>query len=404
LTKPSKSKSEPQAARLPVLLNWQANNTFGWGILGLNIFFQWANDPQLQPLLRSRLGPEDMQMVDPLRQMAIEAARSVSNQFVEKFLDKYSSYAFPVIDALGNGLMPKSEARGSKTIGRCIFEDTNLDHLDTKLAKYDQLLCGSTWNQALLQANCSKPVAMIHEGIDPSLFHPGPRSGVLDPGRFYVFSGGKVEYRKAQDLVLRAFHIFSQRHDDAILVTSWHSPWPAISVGFKGSAKVELRLDAAGRLDILRWAAENGIKRGQVIDVGPIPNALMPSVLREMDCSLQASRAEACTNLPAKEAMACGVPVVLAANTGVLDLVGQGNCFPLYDQRPVLSAPSVLGTVGWGESSVDEIVEQLERIHADSELRRRIGKQGSEWILAMERTWRDHSCKLKAYLLDRAWS
>jgi glycosyltransferase involved in cell wall biosynthesis len=402
--KSSKSKSEPQTARLPVLLNWQANNTFGWGILGLNIFFQWANDAELQPLLRSRLGPEDMQMVDPLRQMTIEAARSVSNQFVEKFLNKYSSYAFPVIDALGNGLMPKSEARGSKTIGRCIFEDTHLVDLDKKLAKYDQLLCGSTWNQALLQANCSKPVVMIHEGIDPSLFHPGPRSGVLDPGRFYIFSGGKVEYRKAQDLVLRAFQIFSQRHDDAVLVTSWHSPWPAISLGFKGTAKAELKLDSLGRLDILRWAEESGIKRGQVIDVGPIPNAMMAAVLREMDCSIQVSRAEACTNLPAKEAMACGVPVVLAVNTGVLDLVGQDNCLPLQVQQPVVSVPGGSGTAGWGESNVDEIVEQLERMYSDSALRNRIGKQGSEWIITNERTWGDHSRKLKAYLMDRAWT
>jgi glycosyltransferase involved in cell wall biosynthesis len=387
--------------RLPVLLNWQANNTFGWGILGLNIFFQWANDAELQPLLRSRLGPEDMQMVDPLRQMTIEAARSVSNQFVEKFLNKYSSYAFPVIDALGNGLMPKSEARGSKTIGRCIFEDTNLVDLDSKLAKYDHLLCGSTWNQALLQANCSKPVAMIHEGVDPSLFHPGPRSGVLDPGRFYIFSGGKVEYRKAQDLVLRAFKIFSQRHDDAVLVTSWHSPWPAISVGFKGSAKAELRLDASGRLDILRWAEENGIKRGQVMDVGPIPNAMMPSVLREMDCSLQVSRAEACTNLPAKEAMACGVPVVLAANTGVLDLIGKDNCLPLCDQRPVEFAPVELGTAGWGESSVEEIVSSLELLYTGTEWRRSVGNQGAMWILENGRTWSVHAAQLKALIYGK---
>jgi glycosyltransferase involved in cell wall biosynthesis len=382
------------------LLNWQANNTFGWGILGLNIFFQWANDAELQPLLHSRLGPEDMQMVDPLRQMTIEAARSVSNQFVEKFLKKYSSYAFPVIDALGNGLSPKSEAKGSKTIGRCIFEDTHLVDLDRKLAKYDQLLCGSTWNQSLLEANSSKPVAMIHEGVDPSLFHPGPRSGVLDQGRFYIFSGGKVEYRKAQDLVLRAFQIFSQRHDDAVLVTSWHSPWPAISVGFKGSAKAEVRLDVSGRLDILRWAEENGIQRGRVIDVGPIPNAMMPSVLREMDCSLQVSRAEACTNLPAKEAMACGVPVVLAANTGVLDLIGKGNCLALQDQGKVTAAPAGIGTDGWGESKVDEIVDGLEKLYSDRQLRDQISQCGVDWMLANERTWAAHAHKLKTFLLS----
>jgi hypothetical protein len=41
------------------------------------------------------------------------------------------------------------------------------------------------------------PVTMIHEGIDHSVFFPGPSAGVLDPECFYVFTGGKLEFRKA---------------------------------------------------------------------------------------------------------------------------------------------------------------------------------------------------------------
>ena len=47
-----------------------------------------------------------------------------------------------------------------------------------------------------------------------------------------------------------------------------------------------------------------------MIDIGLVPNPMMPTVLREMDVSLQPSRAEACTSLPVKEAMACDASVV----------------------------------------------------------------------------------------------
>jgi hypothetical protein len=40
-----------------------------------------------------------------------------------------------------------------------------------------------------------------------------------------VFTGGKIEFRKAQHLVLMAFREFAARHDDAVLVAAWHSPW-----------------------------------------------------------------------------------------------------------------------------------------------------------------------------------
>src|SRR5262249_32102656 len=132
---------------------------------------------------------------------------------------------------------------------------------------------------------------------------------------------------------------------------------------------------------------------------GQIPNPLMPMVLREMDCALAVSRAEACTNLPANEAMACGVPVIMAPNTGMLDLVSDGNCIALTHQTPITDfAPS--GTEGWGESDVDEIVAALERLYTDTALRRETGKKGADWIIAERRVWAEHAERLKSLVLS----
>lgn len=379
-----------------VFLNWQAGVTFGWGILGLNIFLHWARDAELRPLMVRPIGMHDLAAVNPLAVLAALPAIRDSNNFLAQLAKAQTpqqTLDLTVIDALANGLNP-SPLRGKANIARCVFEDTKLGPLDAKLGKFDALLCASNWNARLLQEHSAKPVRVIFEGVDPALFHPGPKSGILDPGRFYIFSGGKVEYRKGQDLVLLAFKEFARRHDDAVLVTAWHSPWSHIAAGFKGRLAAPLAFDKDGVAQIDKWVADNGIAPGKVIDVGQIPNPLMPAVLREMDCALQPSRAEACTNLPAKEAMACGIPVIVADNTGVKDLIDGDNCIALRRQAPVAGFGE-WETAGWGESDVEEIVAGLERFYADAAQRRRIGLQGAGWILAQGRTWQEHAKQLK---------
>ena len=387
--------------RRPVLLRWRANNYFGWGVLGLSLLQHWASDSEVQPLLEYAVGPNDVQGVDPLRLRAMHSAAVESNAFRERLakgtVDLRQS-AVLVIHSLSNGLNHRTpRLDGIRNVGRCIFEDTRADDAAGRLREYDSLLCGSEWGASVLRTISAQPVTVIHEGVDASLFFPGPRSGALDPNRFYVFSGGKIEFRKAHDLVMLAFRQFAQRHDDAVLVAAWSSPWPEISAGFRGRLDTPLHVNAGGALEIQRWVSENGIKPRQFIELPAIPNHLMPMVLREMDCAVQVSRCEACTNLPANEAMACGVPVILANNTGVRDLIDGDNCVAVNSQGPV-RVPG-LGTEGWGESDVDEIVGALEALYIDTQRRKRIGAQGATWIAERRRTWRDHAAALKTHLL-----
>jgi glycosyltransferase involved in cell wall biosynthesis len=391
-----------------IVMTWQAASTFGWGILGLNVFCHWAVDPDVTPLMVTPIAAQDLRWLDPLRQMAIREAVGVSNTFAEQVAKTGPADTLqldcPVIHGLGNGLAP-TRFRGTKNVGRLIFEDTRFDHFEEKTERYDALLVASTWARDLVRAHTTRPVHLIHEGVDPSVFFPGPRSALLDPRRFYVFSGGKIEFRKAQDLVVAAFRVFAARHRDAVLVTSWHSPWPRISAGFAGTLQVPVELDDTGRVNATKWAVDNGIPPAQFVDVGPIPNQLMPQVLREMDVSLQPSRAEACTNLPAKEAMACGVPVILAANSGALDLIDVErnpedavlpHCLPLREQGPVPPGHTTWGTDGWGESHVDEILNALEYVYANRQDARAMGRRGAAWLVSSHRTWSDHAAALKA--------
>jgi glycosyltransferase involved in cell wall biosynthesis len=386
-----------------ILLGWQASSNFGWGLVGLNIFFHWAATPGLRPMLLLPIEEEDLRMVDPLRRQRAQAAIDFSNDAARKILAAIGSQKLamdiPVIHGAGNGFGTPDQNRltGKPNIGRTIFEDTTIGPIMDRIEMYDALLCASEWAAGLLRAHTAKPVKVIHEAIDPSLFFPGPKSGMMDASRFYVFTGGKVEFRKGQDLVMLAFREFSRRHDDAMLVTSWQSPWAERAAGFKGRLEAPISLDANKKLDVKRWAAENGIDPNKVIDIGIIPNQLLPMVLREMDCALQPSRAEACTNMLVKEAMACGLPVIAAANTGVKDLIREGNCIPLLRQTPIVDRGNS-GCEGWGESDVEEMIEALERLYASAELRRTIGATAATFM--QDRTWGNHAAKLKDWLFS----
>jgi len=136
-----------------------------------------------------------------------------------------------------------------------------------------------------------------------------------------------------------------------------------------------------------------------MIEIGPLPNTMMPALLREMDCSLAPSRAGACTNLLAKEAMACGVPVIPAANTGMKDLLTRDNAVVLTRQQPIRDY-TLSGTEGWGEADVEEIVDALERLYSDAALRKKIGETGAKWIIEADRTWSRHAAELKSLLLS----
>lgn len=385
------------------LMAWQAGYAFGWGIVGLNVFLEWAATSGVNPHMLEPITDRDLALVDPLRRLQIGESVARSNALAQRLAataQKAVSLKIPVIHAVGNrDIGTRTRISGSRNVGRIVLEDTRLDDWVDALGSFDVLLCASAWNADVLRAACQREVILIHEGIDPALFHPAPKAGVLDPDRFYIFTGGKIEYRKAQDLVLQAFKIFSSRHAEAMLVTAWHSPWPEHAKGFQGKLAAPLELNADGRPAVKQWVAANGIDPAKLIDIGPVLNPLLPRVLWEMDCALHPSRAEGATNLVAMEAMACGLPVILGCNTGARDLVAGANCLPLLRQGAAQN-PNGRGSEGWGESDVEEIVAALETLFQSVEKRRQIGAAAAQFMRS--RTWKRHAALLRQVVFDQA--
>lgn len=311
---------------MKLVIDWQLSSYFGWGIYGINLALEWARRPDIEAH-SAHVVRLDQVAVGRLRLNAIAPFVRRSNMQQAPPPDAI------ILHALGNdfaGDIPEKQPR----IGVVFFEEPLSPAGVERARRYDTIVAGSTWNADVLKGHGLGNVVTLIQGVDRSLFHPAPCRN-LYPGRFLIFSGGKAEPRKGQDLVVAAFRVFAQRHPEAMLVTAWHSPWPQLRFG--------MDIDLSGLLD-------------RVIDIGAAPNSAMAPIYRECHVGLFPSRAEGGTNLVAMELIACGVPAIVSANTGHLDLLRLTNV------RGIYSKPATGDQSGPGEPNLEQMLYELERI------------------------------------------
>ena len=283
--------------------------------------------------------------------------------------------------------VPAVETTGSiRHVGLAIFEDPVVDEKAVeRLRGFDALITPSQWCHDVLAAKGLEST-VIHQGFDGSVWHPAPRRRSDD--RLLVFCGGKLEYRKGQDIMVEAFKRFLKTPEgkDAVLVTQWVNPWPQTMEGIwaKGYVRGVPNQTIHG-WDMEGWTAANGIPEGAHVDLGMVSNTDAANAIRECDVAVFPSRAEGATNMVLTECMAVGLPCIVAQNTGQRDLP-RGTILPLERQGSVTSSCKLYrGFDGWGESDPDEIVASLMFVR---EKRHSAKAFGDEATLAMQDwTW-----------------
>ena len=135
--------------------------------------------------------------------------------------------------------------------------------------------------------------------------------------------------------------------------------------------------------DVVGWAVANGIPADAIIAIPHIPNIIMPHVVRQADVALFPNRCEGGTNLVAMECLACGIPAILSANTGHLDLLRHGIALPLERQGQPQSMHH--DTTDWGECDTEEMVEKLEALWRDRSAAAKLGERAARFMAGM--TW-----------------
>jgi glycosyltransferase involved in cell wall biosynthesis len=366
-------------------INWQLSEFHGWGVFGLNV-----------ALNTTKFGYEPIRIVhqpniDPAKFPTLEPAIAEWAQNQQAFQNPVTCTDTTMLHSLGNDFaLSGLHHRGKRNIGFIFFETTLFSQAGLERAQsLDLVIAGSRWNAQVLANMGIKKVAYVMQGVNTERFSKSDSLKKPHPDKFVIFSGGKLEFRKGQDIALAAFKIFHQKHPDSVLMTAWHNPWPAISQdlalsshGF-GTPNIE-----NNHIDIAEWCSRSGLPESAFIHIDRTPNEQMPLIYAQADVALFPNRAEGGTNLVAMEVMAAGVPCILSANTGHIDLIAKDNCYHLTEQTGFTNASHQ----GWGQSSVDEIVSKLELAYQNRDELAQIGKRGQSFIEQF--TWENQTRQL----------
>ncbi len=274
-------------------------DTWGWGVCGKNII----------KALKKR---DDVLIVDDPEYKADAAFVCIDN------------IALCPYDPNTNWVLWEGHDQKIPVIGYCFFEDELPDIAKQNSSMYGLILAGSTWCADKLKAKGINNVDILLQGVDPELFYPCEEREA--DGKFVLFSGGKFEYRKGQDIVLAAFKLLQDKYPNLELVTNWENQWQH---SYNTMAKSECirMLDQAWRLpwnQKMRLICDfNGIDSSRVRNIGVVPNDKMRDVYAQTDLGVFPNRCEGGTNLVLMEYMACGRPVLANHTTGQKDVIGR---------------------------------------------------------------------------------
>lgn len=207
--------------------------------------------------------------------------------------------------------------------------------------QFDTVFAGSTWCVKRLEAIGVTNARLLMQGVDETVFHPGP---CQPDGSYRIFSGGKCEYRKGQDLVIDAFVKFAKSNPDAHLVCAWRNPWPGL-IHFRNPSN--LPQEQLYRMILL----SQGLTAKQFTILPALSAQELADEMRNTDIGLFPNRCEGGTNLVAMEYLSCGRPIVANLATGHADLAGAAI-------HPIAYA---LDDIGWARQDVNDIVSAMNR-------------------------------------------
>ena len=196
-------------------VSWQLSDTHGWGVFGLNLVKNLIAHGPIAPLILTEpyiLGEYagELETLSPLISEMRELAAAIKSQGKPAF-----SAQVAVLHALGADFQhgnTYNKLRGRRNIGFTFFERGNFSgDAIARANAYDKILAGSSWNRDFGRAAGIQNIDFVSQGVDTAIFYPMPSSNTYKD-RFVIFSGGKLELRKGQDLVIAAFKEFHARY------------------------------------------------------------------------------------------------------------------------------------------------------------------------------------------------
>jgi glycosyltransferase involved in cell wall biosynthesis len=363
---------------------------FGWGICGKYLVKELSEYTELKYITEAF----DLNDIGDELDFQFLRSKFMSQQEIDASAGEPGvNINHPVLKAITDeSLQPwLTELKGNFTAGYTFFEINVLSSQNIESARnnFDIIVTGSKWCEAVLRNHGLNTVTTIIQGIDPQLFNPAHAEKELFKDHFVIFSGGKFELRKGQDIVIKAYKILQDRHPDVMLVNAWYNPWTFSMQTMAASPYIKCNIDETDYLKAInKILLENGIDLNRVINVLPRQNAQMARLYKNTDVGLFPNRCEGGTNLVLMEYMACGKPVIASFSSGHKDILDPINAILIKNMKPFnITSKEVLQAV-WDDPDLDETIAHLEMAYQSRGNLKLIGeKAGSDMArLTWEKT------------------
>jgi len=365
-------------------------NNFGWGICGKHLAKELSVLVDLKyitdPFNSEDIGDElDFLLLQKLQMSPQELERISSDE-------KSKSLSNVVIQAIdGTNLLPWGpEINAAARIGYTFFEESILSDESIHNARnhFSIIVAGSKWCENVLQEHGLQHTKTIIQGIEPSLFNPYHNQKEYFKDRFVIFSGGKLELRKGQDLVIRAFKHLRQKYKDVLLVTAWNNIWPHSLKTMQGSPYIEFKIGEGNFNSLMNnLLAMNGISPESVINLPPQANVSMPKIYKNTDIGLFPNRCEGGTNLVLMEYMACGKPTIASFSSGHKDILTEKNAFLIKGMKRMEIQRDGNVVAYWDDPDLDEIIDKLEWAYLHRDRLDPIGQKAGQDLA--QKTWKE---------------
>ena len=201
-----------------------------------------------------------------------------------------------------------------------VFESTVIPTNIADVLKSHHLWIPTEWGRKVAIANGfdSSRIDLVHEGVDPNLFHPYAKPRRTGPFRFLLI--GKYEIRKSYDEVLQAFtEEFGNNSDYELVIKSDFFKNPADK-----------------HKELLAKIASYKVNNIHLI-WGNQQLSTLSNLYRSADAFVFPTKAEG-WGLPLIEAAACGVPLITtfySAQTEFLQHIRSSCVFVPYELGPI---------------------------------------------------------------------
>jgi len=278
---------------------------------------------------------------------------------------------------------PATPARGRRNFAYTFFENELTERSVENARRFDLIFAGCSWCcQRMEERGIHNHVKLI-QGVDAALFQPATAPPVAPwKDRFVLFSGGKFEIRKGQDLVLKAFQMLAPKYRDMWLINAWFNPWPGSVETMAASPHIECSSGVGSWEDQMRRLyVANRLPVDHIITLPLLAHEEMVQVYAMSHVGVFPNRCEGGTNLVLMEYMACGKPAIASFTSGHCDVVNTETTLLLRTLRPFnLMNPEGQTIARWEEPALDELVAQIEYAYHHREAVQALGGRGREFI------------------------